>query len=155
LFPFLHFVFRRRGKEVDDASEHVGLGQVEERVQDVDSAVVQQQEPVGILLANFLSEKRNLNLLICSSFNSTCVYDLWYVSDLIGFFEASILRVSCTDEIRFELSFVLLFLLNTVFVKPKSTFIRKNLNVYFEKYFNLNEKSFYDGRHARDCVLCC
>ena len=120
MFPFLHFVFRRRGKEVDDAGEHVGLGQVEERVQDVDPAVVQQQEPVGILLANFLSEKRNLNLLICSSLNSTiCVFDLWYVSDLIGFSEASILRVSCTDEIRFELSFVLLFLLNTFFCQTQ------------------------------------
>jgi hypothetical protein len=119
LFPFLHFVFRRRGKEVDDASEHVGLRQVEERVQDVDPAVVQQQEPVGILLANFLPEKRNSNLLICSSLNSTCVYDLWFVSELKGFFEANILRVFCTDEICLELNFVLLFLLNTFFCQTQ------------------------------------
>jgi hypothetical protein len=120
LFPFLHFVFRRRGKEVDDASEHVGLRQVEERVQDVDPAVVQQQEPVGILLANFLPEKRNLNLLICSSLNSTiCVYDLWYVSELIDFFEANILRAFCTDEICLELNFVPLFLLNTFFCRTQ------------------------------------
>jgi hypothetical protein len=119
LFPFLHFVFRRRGKEVDDAGEHVGLRQVEERVQDVDPAVVQQQEPVGILLANFLPEKRNSNLLICSSLNSTCVYDLWFVSELKGFFEANILRVFCTDEICLELNFVLLFLLNTFFCQTQ------------------------------------
>ena len=119
MFPFLHFVFRRRGKEVDDAGEHVGLRQVEERVQDVDPAVVQQQEPVGILLANFLPEKRNSNLLICSSLNSTCVYDLWFVSELKGFFEANILRVFCTDEICLELNFVLLFLLNTFFCQTQ------------------------------------
>ena len=55
----LRRVFRRAREEVYNAGQHVRLGQVEERVEHVDAAVIQKHEPVGILLADVLSKREN------------------------------------------------------------------------------------------------
>ncbi len=54
---FLRSIFRGAGEEVYDTGQHVRLGQVEESVEHVDAAVIQEHEPVRILLADVLSKR--------------------------------------------------------------------------------------------------
>ena len=52
----LQCVVQRVSEEVDDAGQHVRLGQVEERVQNIDSVLVKHQEAVWVFLTDILTE---------------------------------------------------------------------------------------------------
>ena len=49
------------GEEVDDAGEHVRLGQVEERVEHVDALLVQLDELVRVVLVDLAPKKKNVS----------------------------------------------------------------------------------------------